>query len=306
MSSTPMGAMATLELTSDGPIDFGRAFIPEELAPLSYVPAYTQLEPRHRLRYNQLQAMYFNEQIMFFETVVGDGFMRALLREPLPGEFRERLQKLWDDEVNHTAMFRQLNRACAPKLYAHGDFRFIRVPRPLMSLLRWTTRHPQLFALYVWLLLLQEERSVYFSKRFLRLKDRLEPRFVAVYRAHLIDEVGHVRCDLDLIDRWWPQVRPLLRRMNARLLAWMVKEFFSAPKRGQVNVIDALGREFPELSALLPELKRQVLNLAANEPYQHSMYSREITPRCFACFDQWPEFRVMQQVMPGYEFLGSH
>ena len=301
-----MSAIAAIEPADDAPIDFSRRFIPEELTPLSRVPAYAELEPRHRLRYNQLQAMYFNEQIAFFETIVGDAFIRALLREPFSRELRERLEKLREEELHHTAMFRQLNRACAPELYAERNFHFIRPPRALMALLGWTVRHPQLFGLYIWLLLLQEERSVHYSKRFLRARSELEPHFVAAYRVHLIDEVGHVRCDLELIDEWWPRVGSRLRRMNARLLAWLVKEFFSAPKRGQLNVIRALTGEFPELSTVVPELERQVLGLSKSEPYQHSMYSREITPRCFEKFDRWPEFKVMQQVMPGYEFLESH
>jgi P-aminobenzoate N-oxygenase AurF len=286
----------------EAPIDFDRPFIPEELTPLARVSAYAELEPRHRLRYNQLQAMYFNEQIMFFETIVGDAFVRALLQERLPRELGERLRKLRDDEAQHTAMFRRLNRDCAPQLYAGSDFHFIRVPRPLEALLRWTTRHPRLFGFYIWLLLLQEERSVHYSTRFLRAKNELEPRFVAVYRSHLLDEVQHVRCDLELLDLWWPRLPAGLRRFNARLLAWMVKEFFSAPKRGQLSVIEALGREFPELSPVVPEILHQVRSLRTSRAYQQTIYSREITPRSFARFDRWPEFRVMQQVIPGYEF----
>lgn len=287
------------------PVDFGCAFIPESLTPLARTAAYRQLEARHRLRYNQLQALYFNEQIVFFETLIGTGVMQALLRERWPAPFRAELEELWNDEVRHTAMFRRLNRTCAPELYASGDFHFIQLTQPWLGLLRWTTRHPRLFPLYLWVMLLQEERSLHYSAQYMRGKERLEPHWVAAYRAHLIDEASHVRTDQTLLDHWWPRLRPAVRQANAKLLAWIVAEFFSGPKRGQLRVIERLACEFPELQSQAPELKRQLLALSHDDGYRHSIYSREVTPRSFARFDRWPEFRVLERAMPGYRFAGG-
>jgi hypothetical protein len=300
-----VNAVADLESAGDPGIDFGRPFIPEELTPLAFTPAYRQLEPRQRLRYNQLQALFFNEQIVFFETLVGTGLMQGLLRERWPNDFSERLRQFWSDELRHTDMFRRLNRRCAPQLFGSHDSHFVRVAHTWMALLRWTTSRPRFFPLYLWVMLLQEERSLYYSAQYIRHKSTLEPQFVATYRAHLIDEAGHVRCDQDLLDRWWPQISAPVRRLNAKLLAWMVREFFSAPRRGQLGVLDTLAAEFPELQERVPEMKRQLLSLAADEHYQLSLYSRDITPRCFARFDEWPEFRVLERAMPGYRFLGA-
>lgn len=286
-------------------VDFGRNFIPEELTPLSQTPIYRRLEARHRLRYNQLQAFFFNEQIVFFETMIGNGLMRALLREDWPQDVRLSLKQLWSDEVRHTVMFRRLNRYCAPEFYRRSDHHFIQIARPWKALLRWTTGLPHLFPLYLWVMLLQEERSLYYSARFIRSKQTLEPHWVEVYRKHLIDESSHVRCDQDLLDRWWPKVPAHIRRINAQLLAWMVGEFFSAPKRGQLSVVVTLTREYPELQQHLPAMMAQLLDLAEDQGYQQSMYSREITPRTFARFDQWPEFRVLEKAMPGYRSPGS-
>ena len=281
-------------------VDFGRHFIPEVLTPLYFTAIYRELDARQRLRYNQLQALYFNEQIVFFETLIGAGLMHGLMRVEWPADFKKQLQDLWDDEVRHTDMFRRLNRRCAPELYDHADSCFIQVPRPWMALLRWTTQHPRLFPLYLWLMLLMEERSLYYSGQFIRSKETLDANFVAAYRAHLLDEASHVRCDQDLIDRWWPGMPRLVRRLNARLFAWMVKEFFSAPRRGQMSVVHHLISEFPELKPRRAEIERQLLALAADDRYHVSIYSRDITPRCFARFDEWPELRVLENVMPGY------
>jgi hypothetical protein len=299
-----MNAVATVDLLEQ-PIDFGRHFIPETLTPLAHTAIWLRLEPCHRLRYNQLQALFFNEQIIFFETRVGTGIMQALLQEAWPDDFDDTLREFWEDELRHTSMFRALNCRCAPELYGAGDFHFIQVPRPWRAILQWTTRRPRLFALYIWLMLLQEERSLYYSAQFIRHRETLEPCFVATYRAHLVDEAGHVRWDQELLHRWWPRIRPQLRRLNARLLGWLVREFFSAPRRGQICVLDTLAREFPELEPQLPELKRQTLALTTDARYRRSIYSREVTPRSFALFDQWPEFRVLERAMPGYRYLGG-
>ena len=297
--------IATSAPVSRNRVDFGRHFIPEVLTPLFFTPVYRELEVRHRLRYNQLQALYFNEQIVFFETLIGQGLMQGLLRAQWPADLRQKLEDLWEDERRHTEMFRQLNRTCAPVLYEHTDSCFIRVPHPWMALLRWTTRHPRAFPLYLWLMLLMEERSLYYSAQYIRAKETLEPHFVGAYRAHLVDEASHVRCDQELIDRWWPSLPRAVRAFNARLLAWMVSEFFSAPRRGQLSVVRRLVGECPELRPRLPEIERQLLALGSDDRYHSSIYSRDITPRCFAHFDAWPEFRALERVMPGYRSLGS-
>ena len=61
----------------------------------------------------------------------------------------------------------------------------------------------------------------------------LEPSFVATYRAHLIDEAGHVRCDEELLAHCWPKMGALQRRANAMLLAWLLGELRAGinPKR---------------------------------------------------------------------------
>ncbi len=158
----------------------------------------------------------------------------------------------------------------------------------LNALLGWMARHPRWFPMFLWLMLLQEERSLYYSRQILRGRDQLEPAFVATHRAHLADEVDHVRWDEELIDELWAGSSPGLRRANAALFRWMLAEFFYTPKRGQVRVLEQLASEYPEVR--LPELRRQLLGLSRDKSYRATLYSRRIVPRVFARFDQWPEF----------------
>lgn len=281
-------------------MDFGKKFIPEGLTPLFYTPWYRWLTAGQRLRYNQLQALYLNEQVIFFETMVGRGVMSALLRGRWPNGFGAQLRQFWDEEKRHSEMFRQLNQRCAPHFYLSGDFHFVQAPRRWLAALEWTTHRPRTFPMFLWLMLLQEERSLFYSKEFIRQDREIEPHFVDTHRAHLADEVGHVRWDEQLLDLLWPRFHPYLRRANARLLCWMVEEFFSTPKRGQWRVVLELAREFPELREHLPEVHKQLLALPEDNRYQLSIYSREIAPRSFARFDRCPELRVMQRAIPGY------
>jgi hypothetical protein len=143
-------------------------------------------------------------------------------------------------------------------------------------------------------MLVQEERSLFYSRGILRHRESIEPHFVKAHCLHLADEVGHVGWDEELLDALWQRSHPVLRKVNAKLFAWMLGEFFSTPKRAQLRVVDELVREFPELRERRPEMRRQVLALSSDDEYRTSLYSREIVPRTFARFDETPELRTLK------------
>ena len=62
-----------------------------------------------------------------------------------------------------------------------------------------------------------------------------------VERMHLADEVGHVRWDKDIINLVWPKTSPAIRWFNAKILGWMMGEYFSTPKRATRRVRDCRG-----------------------------------------------------------------
>ena len=291
-----MSAVAVTCLIESAAVDHRKRFIPEEFTPLYHTPSYRVLTEEQRLRYNQFQALYFNEQIIFFETAIGRPVLESLLRASLPLQFSIGLRQFLEEEQQHTEMFRQLNQQCAPQFYRAGHFYFIQPPRAWMTALNWATQHPRLFPMFVWLMLLQEERSLFYSRKVIAQREELEPYFVKTHRTHLADEVGHVRWDEELIEALWQRANPVLRRVNARLFGWMLREFFNAPKRAQLCVVHELTREFPALSAMEPEMQRQLLALSEDGSYQKSLYSREIAPKSFARFDSSPEFRSLQLV----------
>lgn len=280
-------------------VDLARPFLPEKLTPLFHTNAYAALTTRQRLRYNQLQGLYFNEQIAFFESAIARNVLDALATGRSLSRLSTALQQFAEEERRHTEMFRRLNRRAAPQLYAGRDFHFVRVPRAWAVLLGWTTRHPRVFPLFAWLMLLQEERSLYYSREMIRHGDVLDPQFVAVHRAHLADEVDHVRWDEDLLIELWQPAGWWRRHGNACLFHWMVGEFFNAPKRAQVRVVEELVCEHPEMNEQLPELRRQLVALGRDAKYQNSLYSHKIVPRTLARLDAWPEFHALAKQLTG-------
>ena len=290
-----IGNYSTPAKLSGTSIDVSRPFILEEFTPLFHTPEYHTLPHPIRLRYNQLHALYFNEQVAFFEQEMLSHLLRALLSGPLPRRIIESVRQFFDEEQKHTVMFRALNKRCAPQFYANADYYFVRTPSPVKALLAQMARRPRLFPLFVWLALLQEERSLYYSKGCVERAAELDSHFVAYHKAHLDDEVCLVGWDEDLLDWLWPQARSLVRIVNARLLTWMVDEFFYLPKRSGLRVVAQIAHEFPQLHAA--PLYRAIGGLRRNISYRNTIYSRKIIPRSFARFEAYPEFAALANLL---------
>jgi hypothetical protein len=284
-----------------GPIDFTKRFIPERLTPLYHTSVYSRLSAAQQLRYNQLHASYFNEQTIFFESAMAQHILRGFAKQNLPTNLSTGLQTFMTEEAQHSQMFRELNLKCLPQHYGGADFYFVRLSGLAAVGLRQWVGHPGFFPFLLWVLLIQEERALFCAKEFLSHPDALEPNFLAAQRRHLADEVGHIQWDEELLDCIWPKVAGWRRHINARLFAWMMGEYFTTPKRSGLRVVAELVKEFSELKALWPELRGEMLGLATHREFNLLSYSRSVTPRAFARFDQCPEFSSLGRVLVGYE-----
>ena len=274
--------------------------MPERLTPLYHAPIYAQLSGAQRLRYNQLHASYFNEQTIFFESAMARHLLRGFISRKPPAILASGLQTFIAEEAEHSKMFRELNRRCLPEIYASADFHFIKVPLlPSVFLQQWVKRS-RWFPFFLWILLIQEERALFYAREFLKEADGLEPQFVLSQRRHLADEVGHIQWDEELLDWIWPRTGKTWRTINSRLFAWMMGEYFTAPKRSGLRVVSDLISEFPGLQPRWPEMRAQMLGLAQSQEFNLLAYSRNVTPRAFARFDRWPEFHSLSRVLAGY------
>jgi hypothetical protein len=147
-----------------------------------------------------------------------------------------------------------------------------------------------------------EERSLEISRRCLRMPaDKIEPRYLAVYRTHAKHEVRHVQLDWHLIERFYAPLSPQSRRLNSRLLRVAVAHFFLPPTRSAVRVVRRLIAEFPELRPVRKLMQSQLANVGDDPAYQSMMYSRESTPITFSLFDRFEEMHAMRTVLRSYE-----
>jgi hypothetical protein len=299
MSISPLRELQA-PATAREEIDFSKPFMPEELTPFYHTSGYRLLSGPQRLRYNQLHALYFNEQTMFFEKALARNVLGYFLAQPLPADLKSGLRQFMTEEALHTEMFRGLNQKCAPELYGRQDFYFIRIPRIGAVLFDFISKHPQWFPFLLWLMHLQEERALFFGRAFLKSAESLDPHFVAVQRKHVADEIGHVRWDEALLEWAWPRAGFLCRKINTRILAWMIEEYFSTPKRAALRVLSALLEEFPELQPRYAGFCQQLIELGNDSIYRRSLYCRENVPNTFKRFDAWPEFGPLKDAMPGY------
>lgn len=282
------------------PIDFTRRFIPEFITPLAYTRIYQELSDEQRLRYNQLYASNFHEQFMSLEKVLIEHLLQPLTHRFRDEKLAQHLIDFRNEEIKHTAMFHDLHVRCEPRLYSSHDFYFLRMPKPLRWALHQVGKRAAMFPFCLWLTIIEEERTIFYSKLYLEEADQLEPNFVATHRTHLADEVGHVRRDKELLERLWPDRSGFWRNTNARIFSAILHEYFNVPKRGGWRVVRELLREFPDLMPLLPEIREELRALETNEDFLRTLYTREMVPHTFALFDQWPEFRFLEKVLPGY------
>lgn len=286
-------------------IDFSLPFFPTRLTALAQVPSWHRLKANHQLRYSQLYALYLNEQTVFFEELLATNVLPALYRRPdrIGDELASDLRCFEAEERRHSRWFRELNHRVDPGRFRldAGTYVFIPADARMRALTAWFARRPFAFPCWIWLMLLQEERSIAVARQCLLEKHSLEPAFVALHRKHLADEVGHVEWDLNLVERVWLPMPAWKRRLQARLFGAMMAEFFTTPKRSARAVLGALIDEFPELEAMGPDLHRELRDLGSSPAYHASLYSRETTPRCFELFDGLPEFETIGRHLLAYE-----
>lgn len=287
----------TLDLAT--PIDRGRPFIAEELTPLWYTAAFRELSPAQALRYNQISGLAAGELIGLFEEEVAQVALRSLRAAPLPDDLREGLGWFLAEEARHAEVWSGLNRLSEPEWYGGERHRIVGPSARRLGLLRWIAGHPRAFPFVLWLMLLQEERSIALSRRSLAAADRLEPRWAAVYRLHLRDEIRHVHLDWHLLDRFYRDRPRPVRRLMAELLHRITAAFFLAPTRMAVRVLDLLIREHPEVAPLRPRCVRELAALGSDPAYRRMMYSRDELPVSFHLLDGYPELASFRDFLLG-------
>ena len=206
------------------------------------------------------------------------------------------------DERRHADAWQRLNALSEPEWYGGGArSALLGVPPLARRVAPLLARQPWAVPAVLWIQLLQEERSIDISRRLLRMPaDAIEPRYAAVYREHLRDEVRHVQLDARLIAHVQARQSPAARRWTAACLRWAVRHFFLRPARSADRLLAILAAEFPDLAGLVPAIRRELRAVADDDRYHAMMYSRTTTPISFGLFDAHPECHAMRTVLRAY------
>jgi hypothetical protein len=265
-------------------------FMPPELTPLFHTASFTELSKEARLTYNHLHGLYFHEQIIFFEQTIICPALTTVRKACPDASLRASIGEFISEENRHSLRFHQLLQQMAPEKYAHSPRYFIRNSRAELAGLNWAVTHPRLFPMFLWLILILEERAMHCSRVFLAHEQDLAAPFFQVQRQHLADEVDHVQWDELVIESIWPSVPQWLRRPNVRAMDWMLREFIVAPKRAAVRVLDALVALHPDLQPLLPRLKTELRELGQTNEFQQSIFSPPIALRSERLMTPYSEF----------------
>lgn len=261
-----------------GPM-WGKPFIPEKLTPLRLTASWSKLSAEERLRYNQLQGLYFHEQIIFFEQRMIVPLIAAARQLVTDSSQRDALSVFIEEENSHSAQFHALLRELRPEWYERDWRHFVEVGGIASAVLAGMVRCPRQFPFLLWLVQLLEERTMYASRLYLAEADAFPAKIVAAQRQHLMDEADHVQWDIQLLNDLWPRTPEWLRRLNVRLLDWMVAEFIAAPRRAAIRVVDALGEEMPHLSVPVSTIRAELRTLATQPDFQRGVFGRDAVPR---------------------------
>ena len=281
---------AALSAIQKPPVAGAGWFIPPDLTPLFHTAVFAQLSEEARLTYNHLHGLYFHEQIIFFEQAIICPALTAVRTACQDQDLNASIDEFIAEENRHSARFHQLLHQAAPELYTHSPCHFIRNSRSELTGLNWAVTHPRFFPMFLWLILILEERAMHCSRVFLAHESDLAAPFFQVQRQHLADEVDHVQWDEQVIESIWPSIPYWLRRQNVRAMDWMLREFIVAPKRAAVRVLDALVDRHPDLQPLLPQLKAELRELGQTKAFQQSIFCPPVAPRSERLMTRYPEF----------------
>jgi len=283
------------------PIDREAYFICPTMTPLYHTELYDHLAEAVRRRYNQLTALSLIELTLFFEEEIATVLLRGLSRWPsLASGLRTYLRHFEEEEARHAGMWRTLLALTEPDWYEHHRWRFLRPGAVSLGILHELARHPRAARWMVWIVLAMEELSLASARRTRHASVSIEPRYRAAYLAHQEDEIRHAQIDWYLIEELRAVASSWGRRIDARIVRWILRRYFLAPVRAGQRVLRELAVECPEIAPLLPEITEQYRCLDRNSAYQAALYSRESHPILFTLFDAYEEFHGMSSLLLHY------
>ena len=149
------------------------------------------------------------------------------------------------------------------------------------------------FPVVFWLAIAIEDKSLEVSRRCMKLGvENLERRFVDVYRAHFVEENGHITTDSRVLEFFHKSLSTRKRHRVAGWFKYFLNTFMFTPGNAAKKTVVELINEFEDLKPLRSKMLSELASLKHCQEFRDMMYSRKSTPNLYRLFDLYPEMSL--------------
>jgi len=266
---------------------------PDSIAPWTYLPAYQSLTDDMKLRYNQLHACTVNELFIWFaQKLMLPILNRLIVNSNHDPEFKITCQTYSKEEVKQSEVIRRLSKSSASELYKKTDFYFFNSHASIIAwLIKTSLKFPQSMSTWCWILILFKERTLMYSKEYIKAKVEVSSIYNKVHHFHMFEETRHAQMNQIFIEKMYSGASDLNRRITAYILG-KVLESFSSPKRMSKAIAKRMKLEFvrPEEHDMIDQISLELPMLKNNLDFKLQFFGFKSNEGTLNLMSQYPEF----------------
>jgi hypothetical protein len=283
-------------------VDQKKFWMPEQMVSISHLPVYKEMGNDLKKLFNQYNALGIAELFIFFEETSLAPSMEKALKKAKSEPLKQALKNFIDEEIKHSACFKRLLFKAAPNLYSESElkYNFVHISFVAKLMLDTLMLFPMLLPAWVWVAIFFEERTLMFSKEYIREKQKnpehVDELFYQTHFYHMIDEVRHVKLDEHMIENFYRT----FGKLHAKFVAWMVGRFIQRSAYPINMIKSCIGKiklENPEL--LSKEIENKILDqskqLIRTKSFLDLNFSDTAAPRTRSLMKHFSEFNDFWQ-----------
>lgn len=280
-------------------------WFPEHVTPWYFLNGYQKLPLQVRRRYNQLYALGNHEAFIGLEReFIAPILCDILSKQALPEELKQELYFFVEEEAKHAKMFQKINQAAEPHFYLKSDFYISNMAaKRTLWLFKKIADHYRFFGVWIWIAIFFEERSVMYSKEYLRAKSGEKRQqccdlFVQAHHFHFLEEVYHLQLDEELIAKFYAPLNPFKKWLAAKILKSLV-ESYMAPRKLSISIAKILKSEFadPKIHQAIDNCMQELPSLKKNRAFLEQSFGTDATKRFRRLLSKFPEMSVVHDLI---------
>ncbi len=286
--------------------DFTKRWIPDEVASMTYLPAYHCLSEANKLRLNQLTSIGVCEQFVWFEEdLLTVALAEILKRRDVTPDLKECLENFIDEEKRHSLMFRRMLLKFSADRYKFQPYWLVKLNAIQNFVFAKVVRNPHVFLSWIWLAIFFEERTLHVSQLYRRAEhfdqNPVDPMFSRVHALHMIDEARHLQIDQYLLFAFYDRA-PIWKRKLSAWLSFKIFANYRSPKRIAKKILGLLideniAAKNDDQAHYLRTMAKQLPILRESTAFQNALFGPKILPRTRELMSQYPEMRKVFEVL---------